>query len=118
MSRLLSKFCRPRAELRSVFGGRVHLLGVVAGTVGAAAEHEVGAALQEPVQDGLSEVSIMEHLTQGRQGLVGGDQDGAAAQVAQADDAEEHVGGIGGAALGGGLGGGPGRGGGRGGGGG
>jgi hypothetical protein len=59
----------------------------------------VGAALQEPVEDGLCEIWIMEHLAERRQGLVRGNEGGAALQVADADDAEEHVGGVGGVAL-------------------
>ena len=57
------------------------------------------APLEEPVEDGLCQVGIMEHLAQGRQGFVGRHDRGALFQVTMADDAEEHIGSVGGVAL-------------------
>jgi hypothetical protein len=57
------------------------------------------AAFEQPVEYRLGQVAIMEHLAQCRQRLVGGDDDRPPLQVPQADDAEEHVGGVRGVAL-------------------
>ena len=63
LSRFLSKVCRLRAGSCGVrLGGGGEVLLLVAGAVGAAAEHEVGAVLQEPVEDGLGEIRICEHI--------------------------------------------------------
>lgn len=59
----------------------------------------MGAAFEEPVEDRLGEVSIMQYLPESRQGFVGGHDARAVLQVPLADDAEEHVGGVCGVAL-------------------
>src|SRR5690606_23801503 len=59
----------------------------------------MGASLEEPIEDGLGKIGIMQYLTERGQRLVGGDEDRSALQVPNADDAEEDVGGIRGVAL-------------------
>ena len=50
------------------------LLGAVLGTVAAAAHRGVRTPLEEPIEDRLRRVTIMHHVTQGRQGFVRGQQ--------------------------------------------
>jgi hypothetical protein len=59
----------------------------------------VSSSLEEPVEYGLSEICIMKHLAERRQGFVCGDDGGAVVQVSVADDAEEHVRSVGSVAL-------------------
>jgi hypothetical protein len=75
LSRFLPKLCRHGVWLRGVFGRGAGVHFQVAGSVRAAPEHVVGTALQEPVEDRLCQVAIMEHLAERRQWLVGGDDD-------------------------------------------
>ena len=66
----------------------------MAGAVRASSHLEVSAALEDAVEDCLSEVTIMKDVAEGRQRLVGGDEDGASLEIAFVDDAVEDVGGI------------------------
>ena len=61
----------------------------VTGAVGAAAHREVGAPVQEAIEDRLGEVSIMQHFAQGRQRFL--EQPRAVGEIAFVDDAVEHV---------------------------
>jgi len=67
----------------------------VARAVGRPSKFEVSAALQDPVEDGLGEVRIVEHAAPGGQRLVGGEDHRPPMQMAVVDDLEEDVGGIG-----------------------
>ena len=66
----------------------------MASAIRASAHLEVSAAFEDAVADPLSEVTILKDLAEGRQRLVGGDEDGASLEIAFVDDAVEDVGGI------------------------
>ena len=59
----------------------------------------MGAAFEQPVEDGFGQITIMQHLAEGCQRFVRGHEDGPAVQVAVVNDAIEHVGGVGGITL-------------------
>ena len=61
------------------------------GTIGAPAHLEVGASLEQPIQDRLGEVAIMQHLPPRRQRLVRGHEHRLPAQIPLVDHAIEHV---------------------------
>ena len=65
------------------------------GTGGGPAQLEVAPSFEHAVEDGLSEIRIMEDPAPGTERLVGREQRGAVMQVALIDDVEEEVGGIG-----------------------
>ncbi len=76
-------------RLRGWYGG--FLLLEVTGAVGATAHREVGASLQEPIENRFSQISIMQHLAQRRQRLVRREEHRAVREVALVDDAVEHI---------------------------
>jgi hypothetical protein len=55
----------------------------------------VPTPLEDPIQDGLGEIRIMEDPAPGGERFVRGEDHRAMMQVALVDDVEEHVGGIG-----------------------
>jgi hypothetical protein len=63
----------------------------MAGAVGGAAQLEVAAALQHPVEDGLGKIGVVQDPAPGMQRLVGREDHGAVMEVALVDDVEEHV---------------------------
>ena len=67
---------------------------VVTGAVAGALELDMATSFQDAVEDGLGQVGIMEDLAPGGKGLVGGEEDGFALEVAFVDDLEEDVGGV------------------------
>lgn len=68
------------------------MLGPGAGAV----EEDEPPALQCPVDDGIREIAVVEDIAPVRERrLVGGEEDGALADVAIVDDVEEDVGGVG-----------------------
>ena len=58
-------------------------------------ELEVPAALEDAIEDGLSEIFVVEDAAPGFERLVGRKEHGAFPTVAVVDDVEENVGGIG-----------------------
>src|SRR3990172_8496180 len=71
--------------------GAVVLLLEMAGAVGAAAQGEMRAPLQEAIHDRLRQISIMHDIAPGRRGFVGRDEDRALGEVALVDDLVEYV---------------------------
>lgn len=65
-----------------LLGWRLDVPDAVAGP----SEFEESAPGQDPVDDGLREVGVVEDVRPGGQGLVGGEDHGAAPQVALVDD--------------------------------
>ena len=66
----------------------------MAGPVGSTAHLKVCATFEYTIEDGLGGVTIMKHVAERRQRLVGGDDNGPAPEVAFVDDTIEHVGGV------------------------
>lgn len=60
-----------------------------------AVESEQPPALEDPIDDGVGEVLVMEHAAPGAERLVSGEEHGPAPAVAIIDDVEEHVGRVG-----------------------
>ncbi len=54
----------------------------------------MATTLEDAIEDGLSQVGIMQDDTPGCKWLVGGKDDGLAVEVALVDDLEEHVCGV------------------------
>src|SRR3990172_2260543 len=71
--------------------GAVVLLLEMARAVGAAAQGEMRAPLQEAIHDRLRQISIMHDIAPGRQRFVGRDEDRALREVALVDDLVEYV---------------------------
>ena len=67
----------------------------MAGAVGAAAQLDVPAALEHPVEDGFGKIGIVQHAAPGRQRFVGGEDHRALVEVAVVDDLEEDIGRVG-----------------------
>jgi hypothetical protein len=63
----------------------------VLGPHGRPVEAEEPSALEDAVDDGLSEVLVVEHLSPSVRRLVGGEDHRALAAVTVVDDMEEHV---------------------------
>jgi hypothetical protein len=57
-------------------------------------EYEQSATLENPIDDGLGEVFVVEDATPGTELLVCGEDHRAFAAMTLVDDVEEHVGGI------------------------
>lgn len=67
----------------------------MAGAVAGAVEDEEASALEDAIDDGVGEVTVVEGVAPvGERRLVGGEDHGPLSGVAVVDDVEEHVGGV------------------------
>ena len=65
------------------------------GPHGESVELKMSASFKDPVNDGVGQIMVVEHVSPLGEGLVGGEDHRPVAMVAVIDDMEEHIGRVG-----------------------